>query len=131
MSVISLRYLILASVFQFILFKCAVSSIIGNHLEECKSVTHAEKFQQELHDLKKPQKHIRQRQKRSIAANYEDVQCLKNFETKDNAIIKTKESQENGAQYLNETKVETFEFCLRYCCETPLCNVAVYDVQVK
>ena len=51
---------------------------------------------------------------------------VENFETKDNAIIKTKESQANGAQYLNETTVETFEFCLRVCCETPLCNVAVY-----
>ena len=113
------------------LLSCATSSsIIENHLEECKSKSHVEKFQVELQDLKKLQKRIPQRKKRSIASNYEDAHCLKNFETKDNAIIKTKESQANGAQYLNETKVATFEFCLRYCCETNLCNVAVYDIQV-
>ena len=106
-------------------------SIIENHLEECESKDHIQQFKQELQDLKKPQKHNYQRKKRSIASNYEDAHCLKNFETKDNAIIKTKESQANGAQYLNETKVATFEFCLRICCETPLCNVAVYDIQVS
>ena len=106
-------------------------SIIENHLKKCESKNHTKQFQQELQDLKKPQTQIYQRTKRSIASNYEDEHCLKNFETKENAIIKTKESQANGAQYINETKVATFEFCLRICCETPLCNVAVYDIQAS
>lgn len=112
-------------------FRCAASSLISDNIEQCKNELHAKKFQQELKSLQNIGKHKNlQRKKRSIASNYEDTHCLKNFETKDNAIIKTKESQANGAQYLNETKVATFEFCLRICCETPLCNVAVYDIEV-
>ena len=119
----------------YILFICsfryAASSLISNNIEQCKNELHSKKFQQELKSLQNLGKHKNfQRKKRSIASNYEDTHCLKNFETKDNAIIKTKESQANGAQYLNETKVATFEFCLRICCETPLCNVAVYDIEV-
>ena len=130
MNCISLKTLIFMSFIQCILLKFGISSTIKYHLDERKSATNVKEFQNELQNLKKLPNHIRRRNKRSIASNYEDIHCLKNFETKDNAIIKTKESQANGAQYLNETKVETFDFCLRYCCETTLCNVAVYDVQV-
>ena len=113
------------------LFKCVVSSVIMDNLEQCKNESHARKYQNELKDLQiLGRQGYHQRKKRSIASNYEDAHCLKNFETKDSAIIKTKESQANGAQYLNESKVATFEFCLRLCCETPLCNVAVYDIEV-
>lgn len=67
---------------------------------------------------------------RSISANMDDLQCLENFEVSDKTIIRTKESQAAGALYINETELETFDTCLRYCCQTPLCNVAVFDKQV-
>ena len=138
MRIMFLNHMLLVYVFYICVLKYAISSIIESHLENCKVEGHDEKFRKELKDLKKVPKtnpmsknEEFSRTKRSIASNYEDAHCLKNFETKDNAIIKTKESQANGAQYLNETNVATFEFCLRYCCETPLCNVAVYDIQVS
>ena len=130
MNVMSLKQFIILKLVQLCLFQYTTSSLLEDHLEECHSSAHEEKFQQELKDVRKSQKISFERHKRSISANYKDAHCLENFETKDNAIIKTKESQANGAQYLNETTVETFEFCLRVCCETPLCNVAVYDLQV-
>ena len=138
MRIMFLNHMLLVYVFYICVLKYAISSIIESHLENCKVEGHDKKFRKELEGLKKASKTIPtskneefSRAKRSIASNYEDAHCLKNFETKDNAIIKTKESQANGAQYLNETNVATFEFCLRYCCETPLCNVAVYDIQVS
>ena len=127
----SLKHKMTIYILLVCLIRYAVSSLISDNLKQCKNELHANKFQQELQDLKILGKHKSyQRKKRSIASNYGDSHCLKNFETKDNAIIKTKESQANGAQYLNESKVATFEFCLRLCCETNLCNVAVYDVEV-
>ena len=127
----SLKPFIILKLIQLCLFQYTTSSsILDDHLQKSNLEAHEQKCQQELRDVRKSQKVIYQRTKRSISANYKDVHCLENFETKDNAIIKTKESQANGAQYLNETKVDTFEFCLRVCCETLLCNVAVYDLQV-
>jgi hypothetical protein len=45
-------------------------------------------------------------------------------------VARTIESKSNGAVFLNNTEVETYERCLRFCCETPMCSVAVWDQQV-
>lgn len=79
---------------------------------------------QELEDLKH-----NHRVKRGITDHYEDSHCLENFETSERTIIRTQESQTNGAVFLNETDLDTYEQCLRACCETPLCNVAIFDQQ--
>jgi hypothetical protein len=31
--------------------------------------------------------------------------------------------------FLNNSEVDTYERCLRFCCETPMCSVAVWDQQ--
>ena len=69
--------------------------------------------------------------KRSIGEHYEDSHCVESFETSDKTIIRTIESKSNGAVFLNNTEVETYERCLRFCCETNLCTVAVWDQQVS
>ena len=71
------------------------------------------------------------RSKRSIAANYDDTHCLANFEQSVKTIIRTKESKANGAVFLNQTDLETFQLCLRLCCETPLCTSAIWDIKVN
>ena len=62
--------------------------------------------------------------------HYEDSHCVDSFETSDKTIIRTIESKTNGAVFLNNTEVETYERCLRFCCETSMCTVAVWDQQV-
>lgn len=42
-------------------------------------------------------------------------------------ITRATESRENGANYLGIDNTETFEFCLKSCCQTDLCNLAVWD----
>ena len=69
--------------------------------------------------------------KRSIVDHYEDSHCVESFETSDKTIIRTIESKTNGAVFLNNTDVETYERCLRFCCETTMCTVAVWDQQVN
>ena len=73
---------------------------------------------------------VRPLSKRSIVDHYEDSHCLDSFETSDKTIIRTIESKNNGAVFLNNTEVETYERCLRFCCETSMCTVAVWDQQV-
>ena len=69
--------------------------------------------------------------KRSIVDHYEDSHCIDSFETSDKTIIRTIESKSNGAVFINNTEVETYERCLRFCCQTPMCTVAVWDQQVR
>ncbi len=69
--------------------------------------------------------------KRSIVDHYEDSHCVESFETSDKTIIRTIESKTNGAVFLNNTDVDTYERCLRFCCETSMCTVAVWDQQVN
>ena len=69
--------------------------------------------------------------KRSIDDHYEDSHCFESFETSDKTIIRTIESKSNGAVFLNNTEVETYERCLRFCCQTNQCTVAVWDQQVS
>lgn len=53
--------------------------------------------------------------------------CLDNFEVNEKLIIRMNDSIDLGAVFLNATELDTFKFCLKYCCETPLCNTAVWD----
>jgi len=59
--------------------------------------------------------------------------CLPNYEVSEGSIIRTKDSQELGARFLNESDlgVTGREDCLRLCCRTPRCNVAVFEEKVR
>lgn len=71
------------------------------------------------------------RSKRSISNNLNDIQCVMSFERSDKTIIRTNASRENGAVFLEEVELESFDLCLRYCCDTTLCDVATYDHKVS
>ena len=96
-----------------------------------------QKCDQEIRDLgsssnnKKSTFSDRRISKRSIVDHYEDSHCIDSFETSDKTIIRTIESKSNGAVFINNTEVETYERCLRFCCQTPMCTVAVWDQQVR
>ncbi|XP_023330230.1 uncharacterized protein LOC111702696 [Eurytemora carolleeae] len=66
------------------------------------------------------------RTRRGINKHYSDDHCLNHFSVESSTIIRTKDSRENGAVFINETEVETMSRCLHLCCSTPLCNVAVF-----
>jgi len=66
------------------------------------------------------------RAKREIGDHYNDDHCLEHFSVEASTIIRTKDSRENGAVFINETEVATLSRCLHLCCSTPLCNVAVF-----
>ena len=95
------------------------------------SLVRSEDLLKELRQLKnmstKPSFH---RSKRAIREHFSDIHCLSKFETSEQTIIRTVESQKNGANFLNVTTMDSFELCLANCCETQLCNVAIYDEQV-
>ena len=81
-----------------------------NHFESGDS------FAAEIRKLKpRPKKRV---EKRSISDNIDDLHCLENFETSERTIIRTKESQEKGAVFINLTSVETYERCFSGCCQT-------------
>ena len=71
------------------------------------------------------------RNKRAIREHYSDLHCMQKFETSEQTIIRTVESQNNGAVFLNVSTVVSFEICLATCCETQLCNVAIFDREVR
>ena len=45
------------------------------------------------------------REKRDLMDHYSDDHCLDHFSVESNTIIRTKDSQENGAIFLNDTEV--------------------------
>lgn len=59
--------------------------------------------------------------------------CLPNYEISEGSIIRTKDSVDLGARFINESDfgVNGREECLRLCCRTPYCNVAVFQEKVK
>lgn len=59
--------------------------------------------------------------------------CLPNYEISEASIIRTKDSVDLGARFINETDlgVNGKEECLRLCCKTPYCNVAVFQEKVR
>ena len=93
----------------------------------------AENLVEELRQLKNQTINFdhRHRSKRAIREHYSDLHCLQKFETSEQTIIRTVESQKNGAVFINVTTLESFELCLASCCETSLCNVAIFDESVS
>ena len=84
----------------------------------------------ELRALKSYSPYHKQFAKRAIREHYSDLHCLQKFEVSPSTIIRTAESQKNGAVFINVTTLDSFELCLSTCCDTQLCNVAVFDEQV-
>jgi len=72
------------------------------------------------------EEHKPSRTRRDLLDHYSDQHCLEQFSVESSTIIRTKDSRENGAVFINETEVETLTRCLHLCCSTPLCNVAVF-----
>ena len=60
-----------------------------------------------------------------------ESECLANFEISPNTIIKYSESEKKGAYFLNEKEIPSYEGCLRFCCESDYCNLAVWDKKVR
>lgn len=66
-----------------------------------------------------------------IKRNDIDLQtCIDNFNIHKDKIIRTQDSREMGAKYLNEIDLGSREECLRLCCETETCDVFVYEEKV-
>lgn len=59
--------------------------------------------------------------------------CLPNYEISEGSIIRTKDSVDLGARFLNESDLgmNGREECLTLCCRTPYCNVAVFQEKVR
>lgn len=55
---------------------------------------------------------------------------LERFQINANTIIRTHDSRELGAKYLNETELPSKEDCLYWCWDTNSCNLAVYEEKV-
>ncbi|CAH2016407.1 unnamed protein product [Acanthoscelides obtectus] len=53
--------------------------------------------------------------------------CIDNFNVHRDKIIRTQDSQNMGAKYLNEIDLGSREECLRLCCETDNCDVFVFE----
>lgn len=56
--------------------------------------------------------------------------CIKNFDIHKDKIIRTQDSRDMGAKYLNEIDLGSREECLRLCCETENCDVFVFEEKV-
>jgi len=67
----------------------------------------------------------------SVHEHYTDDHCEGHFQVEPNTIIRTEDSQNMGASFLNETQVMSLSRCLHYCCSYPLCNVAVFDNRME
>lgn len=57
--------------------------------------------------------------------------CIDNFNVHRDKIIRTQDSQNMGAKYLNEIDLGSREECLRLCCETDNCDVFVFEEKVR
>lgn len=56
--------------------------------------------------------------------------CLDNFDVHQDKIIRTQDSRQMGAKYINERDVLSRDECLRLCCETESCDVFVFEEKV-
>lgn len=56
--------------------------------------------------------------------------CIENFDVHKDKIIRTQDSKEMGAKYINEIDLGSREECLRLCCETDICDVFVFEEKV-
>ncbi|XP_065211781.1 uncharacterized protein LOC135839583 isoform X1 [Planococcus citri] len=62
---------------------------------------------------------------------YDDFHvCAQNFEIHQDKIIRTEESKRMGAKYLSGKDVSSKDECVKFCCETPNCNVFVLEEKV-
>ncbi|XP_012523059.2 uncharacterized protein LOC105828999 [Monomorium pharaonis] len=69
---------------------------------------------------------IRPGEKRHGGAN--DYQmCLESFDIHKDKIIRTQDSRDMGAKYLNVLDVDSRLDCLKYCCETERCDVFIFE----
>lgn len=57
--------------------------------------------------------------------------CIDNFDIHKDKIIRTQDSRDMGAKYLNEIDLGSREECLRLCCETDTCDVFVFEEKVS
>lgn len=57
--------------------------------------------------------------------------CNKTFAVKSNTIIRSKDSQENGAVFIQEIEEISLADCIRFCCSTPFCDVSVYGADTS
>ncbi|KAF5279173.1 hypothetical protein FQR65_LT03420 [Abscondita terminalis] len=53
--------------------------------------------------------------------------CLENFNVHKDKIIRTQDSKNMGAKYINEIDLGSREECMRLCCETENCDVFVFE----
>lgn len=56
--------------------------------------------------------------------------CLDSFDVYRDKIIRTHESRDMGAKYLNENDVDSKDECLKFCCDTEGCDVYVFEEKV-
>lgn len=56
--------------------------------------------------------------------------CLESFDIHKDKIIRTQDSRDMGAKYLNVVDVDSRLDCLKYCCETERCDVFIFDEKV-
>ncbi|XP_011638229.1 uncharacterized protein LOC105427930 [Pogonomyrmex barbatus] len=69
---------------------------------------------------------IRTNEKRHGSTN--DYQmCLESFDIHKDKIIRTQDSRDMGAKYLNVLDVDSRLDCLKYCCETERCDVFIFE----
>ncbi|XP_015588825.1 uncharacterized protein LOC107264751 [Cephus cinctus] len=53
--------------------------------------------------------------------------CVQSFDIHKDKIIRTEDSRQLGAKYLNEIDLDSREECLKLCCETDQCDVFVFE----
>ncbi len=53
--------------------------------------------------------------------------CLNSFDYSEKTIIRLDESLANGAKFLDAQVTDTFDICLKWCCEKAPCNLGVWD----
>lgn len=67
----------------------------------------------------------------SISDRLEGSHCFEVFEMQENTIIRTNDSLKMGAKFLDEIEVVTYNYCMKFCCQTSMCNTAVWDMEVR
>lgn len=71
-------------------------------------------------------------EKQVIKRHDSDIQtCLDSFDIHQDKIIRTQDSRDMGAKYINERDVPTRGDCLKLCCETENCDVFVFEEKVS
>ena len=56
--------------------------------------------------------------------------CQDDFLIREGTIIRTVDSRNRGAKFLNNTEVAETSKCLEACCDRAGCNAAIYDQKV-